>query len=58
MSEPDPFAQADDENAQRAKAEALARLERDRGARRDNQPPPAGGLFDEVRRSTRDLFGD
>lgn len=34
----------------------LAQLQRDREAKRDVQPMPAGGLFDEVRRNTQDLF--
>ena len=52
----DPFAQADAENRQRAAREALERHQRAKAHRRDNQPPPDGGLFDEVRRTTQELF--
>lgn len=52
----DPFAGADAANTERAKIEALARLQRERAARRDNQPLPIGSLFDDVSRAQSDLF--
>lgn len=53
---PDPFAQADEANAERAKLEALRRFERDRDAKRDHRPMPAGSLFDDVTRNQGSLF--
>lgn len=40
----------------KAVAHALAQLQRQRAARRDVQPMPAGGLFDRVTRAQSDLF--
>ena len=54
--ERDPFAQADDLNAKRAAMEALLRLQHERTARRQSQPLPEGGLFDEVRRGQQEMF--
>ena len=52
----DPFAQADADNAERAKAEALDALQRARAARRDAQPMSPGGLFDDTARNQRSMF--
>lgn len=54
----DPFAEAQAENAARARRDALERMRRERDGRRGHAPLPEGGLFDEVRRTTRDLFTD
>lgn len=43
-------------NAAGAQRHALESLSRERAARRSAEPLPEGGLFDEVRRNTRDLF--
>jgi len=56
MARPDPFAQADADNAERAKAEALDTLQRARAARRDAQPMSPGGLFDDTARNQRSMF--
>ena len=52
----DPFAAADQDNADGAKRAQLAGVERERQARRRADPLPAGGLFDEVRRNTQELI--
>lgn len=52
----DPFAEADTENQAQARAAELERHKRQRAARRDNQPPAEGGLFDETRRGEQDLW--
>jgi len=51
-----PFAAAALANANGANLAAIDRHARERQARRDSQPMAAGGLFDEVRRATVDLF--
>lgn len=53
---PNVFAEAEANNARKAAAERLERERRARDARRDHQPLAEGGLFDEVRRATADLF--
>lgn len=55
-STPDVFAEADANNARAAVAARLEQERRARDARRAYQPPSAGGLFDEVRRNTQELF--
>lgn len=52
----DPFADADAANADRARRAELERFARERQARRGAAPLPEGGLFDEVHRTTRELF--
>lgn len=52
----DPFEEADTANAAGARRAALERVKAQRAAKRDNQPLPEGGLFDEVRRNTQELF--
>lgn len=52
----DPFAQADALNAAGARKAALESHLSERMARRDVQPLPTGGLFDEVRRNQKELF--
>lgn len=53
---PDILAAADRANAEGAKRAALERVRREKTSRRDSQPMPEGGLFDEVRRAQQELF--
>jgi hypothetical protein len=52
----DLIADADGVNRHGQQLADLERVRREREARRDMQPMEAGGLFDDVRRATRDLF--
>lgn len=56
MAEPDPLELADIANAERAKRAQRDAFQRARAVRRAAEPLPAGGLFDEVRRNTLELF--
>lgn len=52
----DPLAAADLANARHQARHDLAQHQARRAARRDLQPMPEGGLFDDVRRHTQELF--